>query len=530
MAVADYFKRNAMAASQLLGGLDNQGLLKIIGRHRICLIIDRTAGTHEGQAAADLVVRLLARFYPKLAIVAADTEAKGHVKELAKLAKAINPKINLDDTDASVTHFMVIGATPIAPKRRTARVIYVGSDNWLAKISQKKPVGSGKTKNPFGAGVAACLAVAKLFRVVFAEQLDELSAMDEEVALSLLTLDTKKPERGLRYRRPDIGKTYLVGAGAIGNGVLWSLERAGIKGELNIIDPQSIEISNLQRYVMAIRKDVKSVKADKAQQWLSGTKEIKVNPYSQSWDDYVRTTDWLFQRVLVALDSANDRIDVQASLPKWIVNAWTRDSSIGISRHPTLENDGGSCLACLYLPEGKAPSEDELVASALGFSTTPLNNQNPELMDIRQRLDRNVPCDRAFLELIAVKKNVAIEALLPFENLPLRKLYTEGVCGGQVMGLVVDKRETRAEVPMAFQSALAGVLLAAELVIDVLNARKKPQPETTRINLLEPLKPTLSSLSGKDRDKRCICQDGDFQTRYNIKYGTVSVRAQVETK
>ena len=519
MAIADYFQRNATAASQLLCGLDNQGLLKILDRHRIGLIIDRTVGSPEGRAAADLTVRLLARFYPKLAIVAADAEAKGHAEELVQLAKAINPKISLVPTLASVTHCLALGAHSVELKRKKARVIYLGSDNWLARVSVKKAVGSGKSANPFGAGVAACLAVAKLFRLVFAEQLDPASALDEEIALSLLSLHQKDRKRGRSYRGPDVGKVYLVGAGAIGSGALWALARAGIKGELCIVDQQLIELSNLQRYVMTVRKDVGAVKVVKAHQWLGGIKGLTVIPYQKSWDDHVRTSDWLFPRVLVALDSAEARIGVQASLPKWIVNAWTRDSSIGVSRHVSLENDGGSCLACLYLPEGNAPSEDELVASALGFSTVPLNSLNPELMDIRQRLDRNVPCDRAFLETVAVRKNVPIDALLPFENQPLRKLYTDGVCGGQVMGLIVDARETRAEVPMAFQSALAGVLLAAELVIDAPNARATPQPETTRINVLEPLKQMLSTLSGKDRGGRCICQDNDFKARYREKYG-----------
>lgn len=522
MAVADYFRRNAMAASQLLCGLDNQGLLAILEDHRIGLVIDHTADSHEGRATADLVVRLLARFYPKLAIVAADTESEEHVEELAVLAKSINPKISLTRTTSSVTHCLVVGKSAITLKRKSARIIFIGSDNWLAKVSHKKPAGSGRSKNPFGAGVAACLAVAKVFRIVFAAQLDDISATDEEIELSVLALDAKDHSRGQGYRRPEIGKVYLVGAGAIGNGALWALSRAGAKGQLNIIDPQVIELSNLQRYVMTNRKDVDSGKAVNAEHWLSDIAGLSVKSYGQSWDDHVRTSDWMFPRVLVALDSADDRIGVQASLPQWIVNAWTRDSSIGISRHPTLENNGGSCLACLYLPDTKVPSEDELVASALGFSTVPLNNSNLELMNIRERLDRNIPCDQAFLNLIAAKKNVPIEALLPFENFPLRKLYTDGVCGGQVMGLLVDKRETRAEVPMAFQSALAGVLLAAELVIDALDVRGKPQCETTRINLLEPLKSRLSRPSGKDKDGRCICQDEDFKLRYSEKYTIVT--------
>lgn len=518
MAIADYFQRNVTAASQLLCGLDNAGLLKILRHHRIALAVDDAPNCLEGQAAADMVIRLLARFYPKLAIVALDPKAQTHASELITLAKAINPKIHVATNLDAATHCIVIGRTVVALKKATGRVIYVGSNNWLANLSTKKPVGSGNSANPFGAGAAACLGVAKLFRLVFAKQLDPASATDEEVALSLLTLDGKDRKRGLAYRSPKIGRTYLAGAGAIGNGALWALARSGAKGELKVIDPQTIELSNLQRYVMTVQKDVGAAKPERAQHWLAEANGLTVAPYQQSWDDHAHASDWRFPRVLVALDSAEARIGVQASLPKWIINSWTRESSIGISRHLTLDNDGGSCLACLYLPEGKAPNEDELVASALGFSTDPPHNGNPEIMDIRQRLDRNVLNDRAFLEKIAERKGLEVDDLLQFEGQPLRKLYVDGVCGGRVMGLVVDARETRGEVPMAFQSALAGVLLAAELVIDVLKLRTKRLPETTRIELLEPLRHLLSTPSGKNAAGRCLCQDEDYQARYVEKY------------
>lgn len=518
MAFADYFQRNAMAASQLLQGLDFDGMKALLERHRIGLVVDGAADNAEGRAAADLAVRLIARFYPKIVLHAADRGAAEHAAELSKLAKAINPKISITTSLGSATHCLVVGKTPVVLKRKVARVIYVGSDNWLAKVSLKVPVGSGATSNPFGAGAAACLATANLFRIVFAGQLDAACMPDEELTLSLLSMNRKDKLRGRAYRGADVGQMFLVGAGAIGNGVLWSLGRAGVTGELNVIDPQDLDLGNPQRYAMTVRKDVGSAKVELASAWLAGAKGLTVKPQKKAWDDFARGSDWMFTRVLVALDTAEARIAVQASLPKWIVNAWTRESAIGISRHPTL-NDGG-CLACQYLPEGKAPSLDVLVASTFGFATEPQAPiPHPELMEIRQRLDRNVPCDRAFLERVATKKNVAIECLLPFENRTLRELYTEGVCGGQILGIVVSAQETLAEVPMAFQSALTGILLAAELVIDVQSLRAKPVLDETRINLMKPLNTYFSSTSGKDLAGRCLCQDSDFQARYAEKYG-----------
>ncbi|MFX7902704.1 hypothetical protein ABTK34_19770, partial [Acinetobacter baumannii] len=79
------------------------------------------------------------------------------------------------------------------------------------------------------------------------------------------------------------------------------------------------------------------------------------------WADYVHgRSKWTFERVAVALDTAEDRIALQASLPKWIVNAWTQDVDLGVSRHNFA--DGGACLACLYLPTVAVKNEHERVS------------------------------------------------------------------------------------------------------------------------------------------------------------------------
>ena len=48
-----------------------------------------------------------------------------------------------------------------------------------------KPAGCGRTKNPFGAGAAACFAVANIFRSTFGEQLGHPKP-DEDLRFSVL--------------------------------------------------------------------------------------------------------------------------------------------------------------------------------------------------------------------------------------------------------------------------------------------------------------------------------------------------------
>jgi hypothetical protein len=98
--------------------------------------------------------------------------------------------------------------------------------------------------------------------------------------------------------------------------------------------------------------------------------------------------------VLSAVDSAKARIEIQASLPRRIFNAWTQRGEAGVSRHSFLGNK--ACLACLYMPTGGAVNEDVLVVRALRLPEDELT-----LREVRRRLQLNEATDRGFLERIA---------------------------------------------------------------------------------------------------------------------------------
>jgi hypothetical protein len=72
---------------------------------------------------------------------------------------------------------------------------------------------------------------------------------------------------------------------------------------------------------------------------------------------------------------------------------------------------------------------------------------------------------------------------------------------------------------MAFQSALAGILLAAEVVINAGILREAATPTTTRIDLLRPLGEHLSIPAARHPAGHCICQDADYVARFHAKYG-----------
>lgn len=76
---------------------------------------------------------------------------------------------------------------------------------------------------------------------------------------------------------------------------------------------------------------------------------------------------------------------------------------------------------------------------------------------------------------------------------------------------------TKVEVPMAFQSALAGVMLAAEIV--KYSAGYACPAVITRLNVMRALGPFLSEDQKKWSDRSCICQDADYIRVYRARYG-----------
>jgi hypothetical protein len=231
------------------------------------------------------------------------------------------------------------------------------------------------------------------------------------------------------------------------------------------------------------------------------------------WGPFISSRgNYAVGRMLLALDSAEDRIAAQASLPRWVANAWTQPENLGVSRHQFLGDQ--ACVACLYFPVGARKSKDVLYAEALRI-------QEDGLMEVRALLHSGAPVGSAFLKRAAERLNVPAEPLARFANEPLETFYSEALCGGIVLqlgGAIGTERDT--EVPMAFQSALAGILLAAELVIDAGSLREAPLPCRTEVDLRRPLGTRLNSPAAKHPSGRCICQDPVYIRAYTAKYVT----------
>lgn len=495
MALPDYFARNAVAAAQAISGLDEQRLAEQLADTVVGLSIGQSLETPEVYSAAELFIRLVARLYPRISLRA--TRRSSRLNDLAELATRINPRIELG---GEPTVEVILGEQRL--KKTSAKRIFTGSSGWQAAISSSQPLSCGSTENPFGPGLAACLSAANVFRATFLPQ----GALDKDATFSALPggehlLDT-------RDLKGSLGQVVLIGAGAIGNAAAWALCRLPMPGKLLVVDHERIDLGNLQRYVMAERAHERAEKAPLIASFFRGA--VQSEGVVADLAGFLEGNGYEHEKMLLALDSAKDRRAAQASLPKWIANAWTQPGDLGVSVHDFAQ---GACVSCLYLPAETLRNEDEIIADALGIPD--------QIRHIRDLLYRGEGVSRSLLDSIASSRGIEVERLLPFEGKSPRALYTEGFCGGAVIPLgQLGRPRPEVHVPLVHQSAMAGVLLAAAAARKALGGATGSQ--VTQLDVLKPVPAFATRPAAKEPTGKCICHDTDYRRAFEHKYANAT--------
>ena len=497
MTLADYFFRDAVAISQVLQGFQKDQFVEKLENVSIGVSFgDEAANNRDGRELLDLSVRLFARLYPRMVIISTSSST-WLADELTALATSINPNIDVASTGTPNICLVVGTGAPISD----VPTVHAGCNGWRARFGVKGPYKVSDTGNPYGAGFAACLAVANVFRFLFLPE-----------GASMLDGDASFPSNPGNYS--DLIPTVLddpmvlVGVGAVGNGTAWALSRTPITGQLFLVDPEVIELSNLQRYVLCKRADEGDAKVDTISKQFGGS--LEPLPFQGIWASFVEANGYSWERVLVALDSARGRRAVQGSLPRWIANAWTQVGDLGVSTHGFLGRD--ACLACLYLPTETTKSEDQVIAE--GLKIPQYQNQ------IRVLLGNGQGVNKELCDAIASAWRIPVEDLVPYVGRPLREIWVDGICGGGIIPLGdAGPAPRELQVPLAFQSTLAGILLAAEAVRDVLASGVERKTLTRRMDVMRPLNNVSRRPARKAGTGHCICEDPDFVATYRSKYG-----------
>lgn len=448
---------------------------------------------------SELTVDMLARLYPRL-ILTGDEWA---VRELGARALRINPNIELDGFETPRCVCIGIGGALLQGRQITG-----SADGWVASASWANASSfSSQVCNPYAAGVAAVLVVAEVFRAVFTDRLVQAAPMTER-RVSLLNFSSTTGA-GMPLPACDLGEVAVVGLGAVGNAAVWAWARdETLSGALSLVEPETLELSNLQRYILPTLADVGRAKVDLVSDALAASK-LRCTPHRETLAMFADSMAGGFSipTICVSLDNVVGRRQAQALLPRLVVNGWTGIGGCGASWH-LFGSGQQACLACMYLPKGVGPSQTELVAKALGL--------DPVRAALLWVTGTGVTAED--IQRMAAHLSVDVSVLNSWAGKKLTEVYVEMICGSAALDIIGSGRAEA--VPLCHQSVLAGILMAVE-TLKRTNAELAAQAQVACLatwgDILRP--PPRSWAQPHSRAHRCFCSDTDYLATYRLKWG-----------
>lgn len=515
MSVPVFIQRVADAVLHNVTELSRDQLIERISRSAVRLTITPSQASDPSMVAAfQLAADLAARLYPRVVLGGPDEITE----DAAKWISQINPQCDLADGSAPNVPTLAFGAEP-----PTSLKISVQAAGWNIFVDCTPELPGPAAAVP-AALAAAAVGMAELFRMAFSDLVPSPRRGPQPGSLNLVTLGDEALVTV--PTKIDLGEFHLAGAGAIGHACALTIAESGATGTMTVVDPETLDLTNVQRYVRTTPLMVGAAKTGLVAGILSSSPML-IRQVASRWaaDGRSGSTAGV---VLVGLDSDRDRIAVQAGLPRDVYNAWTQPLDVGWSRHEAFGDQ--ACLACLYWPTRPRPNRHELIGMALGIhpiralvhlaTGLPVGSPLPAGFALPPGLmpppEAGLWLKRSVLDDIAAATGMPRDTLAGWESANIDRLYREGACGGALLS--ESRVGLEAFVPLAHQSALAGIMLGAQLMITrepELAALRPPAPEG-RFDVLMGLPQHIAR--PRAPTPACICQDVDFVTRWRERW------------
>jgi len=496
MALAPFFSRAYSAIGAHLG-ITREELERVLSGHIVGIHLGPRCSVEGNEKwIAELLVNLLARLYPILSISGNETARE----TISASALAINPEIEIRCCLEQSTVVVHVGDTTFGNNGFLARV-----SGWVAQVGNFTGMPAGGPNNPYSAGAAAALAAWRVFQTIFVRP-DSARAEFPDISLSLLDYG---PSSGKTDPLPkmNVGEVAVAGIGAVGNPALWALSRhAGLAGELHLIDPEDIELSNLQRYSLTTYADVGMGKVQLAQRELLNT-DFTLKLWPSSLEDFASNYSGIdkLPTICVSVDNVEGRRAAQALLPRLVVNGWTSDSGLGASWHRFLGNS--ACLGCFYHPKGTSLSQTELAAKALGIPHDKL-----VMLWVKEK-----PLEKGEIQTIEKYLELSKGKLRDWIGKRVQDVYSGVICGQ--VGIDLSGIGRVATVPLAHQSVLAGILMAAELVKHSAPSLEKKSQTTPLIIWDDVMRaPPKYWTTNRAKEVDCFCNDEIYKGVFADKW------------
>ncbi|HXG43488.1 MAG TPA: ThiF family adenylyltransferase [Gemmatimonadales bacterium] len=337
--------------------------------------------------------------------------------------------------------------------------VYVGSDGWEVVLSPDSPVAIGSLVNPIGAYGAACMAVGEVWKRLLTPHVAlfpgrPIVPIDRLLRFSCFTYRSDSPgdENPPLPSAIDVGRLTIVGLGAGGGACAFGLASLPeLRGNLTTIEPDEVNLSNLNRYVFAAEADarVKRPKTDVVEALFERYHGLTVVKFAAPFSHVVNHLSVAdLRHVLAAVHSRQARRELQYETPEvmWDAGA-TEDGDFRIWR---ISFGRTECMFCKHPADQGDPERHQAaqLADLLGL------DGETWLQKIRD----NTPFSAAEVaKLGARRQSLCTTFDLPEEGQRYSDWYPSQ-CGR------LKLPEWDQEIPIPFAPVMAGILLAGEVI------------------------------------------------------------------
>ena len=336
--------------------IEDEVLLNALTSTRVALIADAAnIASHAAQTAFVTAAMLMARSAHQVFLVAPNVTMVGPqppllpgmmIEQLMRVGTDLLPGVEFKtgQPEGEVDLAIGLGDTPI--NVRAGRCIRLTAEAWVGFIAREhQPYPWAANMWPFGALAAAGLGAGEAFKIAIFKLLP-FALNPAETAARFAPTD-----EGVFELAPveapfcrDLGEIDCVSGGAITNSVLYCLARIpGVTARGRIIEPDTIDITNLNRNMLFLRSGREAPKAQVLAEALGSG--LRFEPLLQRYDlELCDRIAPLAPTVVVGVDHVPTRWAVQRAKPDWLVVGATTHWSAMASFH----SDGLACAHCLH--------------------------------------------------------------------------------------------------------------------------------------------------------------------------------------
>lgn len=351
--------RTLLISGALLGHgpLTHEEVLHQLTSTRVALIADeRNLATISGQSAMVTLAGLLLAQGVSLVLVMPDVQIVGHQPPLegqalraglihlaADSIPGCAAEVAQDWPEADL--IFVLGDSP-APYASGLAWRLIGGEWWGGTVPAADPAPTWTCALPVGAGVAAAVASIEVYKHALRRVVLNLGLVP---AIPELLEPTRKASFSFGGGAPawtglDLGKVDFISGGAINTAALHVLHRIpNLTMRGRVVEPDTLDISNLNRYPLARRRDMGRLKAEALTQWNTDHVDI-IGVVTRYSEETQATLAPLAPRVIVGTDDVKARWLVQRQWPTWLGVGATADFLTLTSEH----RPGDPCAGCVH--------------------------------------------------------------------------------------------------------------------------------------------------------------------------------------